>query len=154
MRVLFYGNCGNMNLRMASWMREFGIDCTLYIPEKTLNLRSDPRWFSQDFFDHYPDWIKVIERKYINAIVPEKEVRVAQSEYDIIFTTGLHIISALALKIPVVFLPVGSDLSKAPFGLMDMDKMHFMVYQKRLKKLEHVITHVDNVNDASQKTSY
>ena len=113
---------------------------------------------------NYPDWIREFEdtsldslkslrwvlskiwfylrhkNVYFSDLGPQEWLLKEAESYDIVIASGRFIISALMFRTPVVFKPVGGDLSHLPF-ISDSFKDGFIsyLYRSRIHKVSRII---------------
>jgi len=61
MKVMFYGNAGNIGFRMVKWLRAKGHQAVLFIPRGETHERSLPEWEDPSLKSNYPEWIHEFE---------------------------------------------------------------------------------------------
>ena len=167
MRVLFYGNNGNIGFRITQWLRSKGIDAHLFISRKENNPRSFPEWENPELKENYPEWMHLYDtprfmptklffdniKDFAKGLVfifslhrlkrfkPRKSLRKKADSYDIILTTGTHIVEILYVDKPVIFLPIGRDMTQVPFQSESFQKELFSyLYRQRIGRVEKIIT--------------
>lgn len=145
MRVLFYGNQGNIGLRITRWLRARGIDAVLFLQNNYHNSRSKPEWEDPSLLRNYPSWIRKFNRRFYNRMLPEWQVLKEGNKRDIVITTGSYVINALVLNKPVVYIPVGSDLTQLPFSTASLRaEFASYIYRRRIKKVDRILTVQDD----------
>jgi glycosyltransferase involved in cell wall biosynthesis len=141
MKVLFIGNLGNTGYRFVKWLRERGEQAVLALPENIKHERSLPEWEDPFLKRNYPEWIITYKEKKVPFLFPNKTLRRLSQNFDLILTTGKYIVPVMRLNKPIVFLPVGGDLTRIPFEndtLMQI--VHASLYRKRIKRVTRIIT--------------
>ncbi len=149
-RVLFYGNKGNAGLRLATWVRQEGIDARLLVPREIRSDRSRPEWQDPSLGEGLPPWIERYRRlKYVHWLVPPRKARSMARRASVVVTTGRLIVGALALDAPVVFFPMGGELTYFPF---QRDLLHYpvsLLYRRRISRVSRIVSAQENIRQAA-----
>jgi len=141
MRILFIGNLGNTGYRFVKWLRNRQQDAVLVLPGNIRHERSLPEWEDPEIKDNYPEWIIQYRERKLPFLIPNKKLRSLSRKFDLILTTGKYIVPVMRLKKPIVFLPVGGDLTRIPFENDTlMQVIHASLYRKRIKRVNRIIT--------------
>jgi glycosyltransferase involved in cell wall biosynthesis len=141
MRVLFYGNQGNHGYRFVKALRAKGINAVLFMQENSVNNRSRPEWEDLSLKGNYPSWIQTFKSGWgYNLALPERKVVKASKECDVVITAGRYVVSALALKKPLVFLSVGGDLTQLPFATTMRAQWQAFIYRRRIRTISRIVT--------------
>ena len=141
MKVLFVGNLGNTGYRFVRWFLEYGVDATLLLPENFNHPRSHPQWEEPSLEGHYPGWIKPFREYRFPYLFVNRKIRKMARRYDVILTAGFHVLPVLSLDKPVIFLPVGRDLTQMPFWSDTwINEMHSYLYRKRIHRVKRILT--------------
>jgi glycosyltransferase involved in cell wall biosynthesis len=141
MRILFVGNLGNTGYRFVKWLRQNEQEACLTFPSNIKHERSFPEWEDPRLQSNYPEWIIPYTEKKFPFLFINRELRSIASRFDIVLTTGKYIVPALALNKPVVFLPVGGDLTRIPFeNETTLQVIHSHIYRSRFKKVKRILT--------------
>jgi len=166
MRVLFYGNSGNIGFRITQWLREVGIDAHLFISVGETNSRSLPEWENPELENNYPAWISVYKpprfspsillftsikefarglfffRKLhrLTRFKPTSKVLKQSKNFDIVLTTGTNVIEAMHFSKPVIYIPVGKDITQVPFLSGSFrEELFSYLYRQRIKNISSII---------------
>ena len=135
------GNLGNTGYRFVRWLIECGVDATLLYPENFHHSRSHPQWEDPALKQHRPDWISTFRDGRFPYLFLNRKIKKMARSYDLILTTGFHVLPVLTLPKPVVFLPVGRDLTQMPFWCNTLvNELHGWLYRKRIKKVTRIVT--------------
>ena len=141
MKALFLGNQGNRGYRIVRWLRERDIDAVLCFDPSKCSSRSLPEWEDSHLKGCYPDWIKTVAFfPFLHLFEPGWRVRKLSKGFDVVLTAGNAVIPALNLGKPVVFFPVGSDITELPY--LSETFIHgylSYVYRRRIKKISRII---------------
>ncbi|HKL38767.1 MAG TPA: glycosyltransferase [Bacteroidales bacterium] len=141
MRVLFVGNQGNTGYRFVRWLVEYGVDATLLYPENFNHPRSHPQWEDPRLEGHHPGWIQTFREYRFPYLFVNRKIRKMARSYDLILTTGFHVLPVLTLDKPVIFLPVGRDLAQMPFWSDTwINEIHSYLYRKRIPRVKRILT--------------
>jgi glycosyltransferase involved in cell wall biosynthesis len=141
MRILFFGNQGNTGYRFGRWLREAGYEVKLLIPDNLKYERSYPEWEDPALKDQYPEWIQIYRENRYPYLFLNAFVRKTARDYDLVMVTGFHILPLLKLDKPLVFLPVGADLSQMPFWTGRwVEELEAWLYRRRIGKLSLILT--------------
>jgi len=128
-------------------------------------LKALPEWDNPSLAGNYPSWVyefyqrekgsqkllhKISKSKFLPIFIIEKinkrdffppeEIKKISRNYDLVFTSGKNIISALNFDIPVVFRSLGSDMARLPFscGNLYQEALSYTL-RKRIKKISCII---------------
>ncbi|MCF8335412.1 MAG: glycosyltransferase [Bacteroidales bacterium] len=141
MRVLFVGNQGNTGYRMVKWLLDTGVDAKLIIPYNSGRERSLPEWEDPSLENNYPEWILTYRENRYPYLFLNSSLRKTARHYDLVLVTGFHVLPALKLRKPLIFLPVGRDLSQMPFWSGKLvDELQSWLYRSRVKNLSLILT--------------
>lgn len=151
-RILFYGNKGNAGLRLASWVRRVGHEATLLVPRRITHDRSRPEWQNPSLAESYPPWIeRYRSRRWLDWLVPPRAARSEARRADVVVTTGQEVVGALALDVPIVFFPMGSEIIELPFRWTVRSWPRTLVYRHRLKRVSRVLSAQENVHETARR---
>lgn len=151
-RVLFYGNQGNAGFRLASWLRETGIDARLLLHRDVRSQRSRPEWQDPALREGYPPWIERYRRlKYVHWLVPPRKARAMAREATVVVTTGRVVVGALALDGPVVFFPMGGEFTRFPFQKDLLHRPVAALYRRRLRRVRRILSAQENVHETARR---
>jgi len=141
MRILFVGNQGNTGYRFVKWLISEGVDARLIFPSNFRHERSLPEWENPALEGSYPNWIMTYRESRYPYLIPNRRLKEEARHYDLILTTGFHILPALSLKKPVVLMPVGRELSQMPFWSDRLvHELHSYLYRKRANRISLILT--------------
>ncbi len=150
MKILYFGNSGNLGYQYCRWLRESGVDATLALQDRH-HEKSKPEWVDPAIKDNYPDWIVVFSRHSLGYLYPPEAVNRLAERADIVLTSGENILPALVLGKPVVFIPEGSDISRYPFERYSLKRwLRSFVYRKRIRNVSAILTAQDNCVEAAE----
>lgn len=88
-RILFWGNQGNVNYRLASYLRRCNVECELVNLHKKMNARSNPSFVDPNFSLETSPWFRVCQGPFDAAFFQEIE-----RNFDLVFASGHRGISA------------------------------------------------------------
>jgi len=139
MKILLYGNQDNGGYRLGKWLKSRGHTVKLLLPVQSKH-RSLPEWEDSELINGYPDWIEKWRIKKLHYFsLPSKLLRMV-SEYDLVFSRGQALVSALLLNKPVFFIPSGSDITQVPFACNSLrDEVISFLYRRRIKRVRKII---------------
>jgi len=167
MRILFYGN-QLKHYYYAKWLRRRGHVCTLYLLDKN-DPYEVPEWDDPELKGNYPHWIKehyqpvrkIFNRcirgitnlkigKYIPLPILEfinrdfhlpRKIKKISKDYDLVFTSrDNNIVPALEFDIPIVFMPIGCDITQIPFKCSNMfEEVKSYIYRKKIHKVKRIL---------------
>jgi len=141
MRILFVGNQGNTGYRFVKWLISEGVDARLIFPAHNGHERSMPEWENPALKGSYPEWMMTYRESRYPYLIPHRRLKKEARHYDLILTTGFHILPVLSLKKPVVLLPVGRELSQMPFWSHRLVyELHSYLYRKRAGRIRLILT--------------
>ena len=140
-RILFFGNTGNIGFRFSTWLRKKGYEVNLFYPKDFKHERSLPEWENPLLKDCYPDWIRFSKKSRFPFFMPSLALKKKSNSFDVILTTGEFVIPALCLKKPVIFIPVGGDLTELPFLFNNFkNSIRSLIYKRRIKSVNRILT--------------
>jgi len=143
MRVLVYGNQGNLGYRLVRWLRQRDVEAVLYLDAKGQHQRSRPEWEDPELRNGYPDYIRTYRRRpgILGKLYPPRCVARAAKNVDAVISSGYYVIGALTLPKPVIFIPVGGDLTQIPFrAKKPQDIPVVCAYWKRIRNVARILT--------------
>src|SRR6056297_2121730 len=167
MRVLFYGNNGNIGFRITQWLREKGIDAQLFISQDEVSSRNLPEWEDPALKNNYPDWIHVYKSPRFSPTLllhssfyeflkglfffrkmhrlknykPAKSVLKQIDKHDIVITTGTNVVEVLYSSKPIIYIPIGRDITQVPFSADSFrDELFSYLYRHRIKRISSIIS--------------
>jgi len=122
--ILFYGNTDNLGFRVTKALRTGGFNAhlLLYTDVKMLTSSSDrslPEFANPQYNNNYPEWVHTCKRSFLDDffITFAAKKIVDKVNPAIILTSGNCVVPAVKTKLPVIFIPGGSDITKIPFGI-------------------------------------
>jgi glycosyltransferase involved in cell wall biosynthesis len=141
MKILFYGNQDNTGYRLARWLRHKGHRTQLVLRAQAVDARSRLEWEDQALEGNYPRWAETFVYRKWHRLWPPRQVAEKVAQHDVLLTSGFHIVPALTLDMPVVFKPVGYDLTQMPFKSDRLrDELLSFVYRRRIRRVARILT--------------
>lgn len=125
MRVALVGNQGNNAYRICKWLREDGVDATLYLLDGESPQRSFPWLVDRDIETNRPPWIRElhgnprqgrVQWRELRRARPTPETIAVEADHDVILTAGFHglFLAPAFRRRPVVHLSLGSEVTDLP----------------------------------------
>lgn len=151
MRVLVYGNQGNLGIRFAEWLQGAGLEARLFMPRETSHDRSRPVWRSGQSVERLPVRAHTYRERFFHRYVAPRAVAEAARTHDVVLTSGKEIVPALGLDAPVVFNPVGADITKLPFTPAVHLFPQALLYRRRIHRVARITVVQENCRQAARR---
>jgi glycosyltransferase involved in cell wall biosynthesis len=143
MRIKMYGGALTISYNIAKFLKERGIDVTLYVDADSEFPSYNISWEDEDLKKGYPPWVKQVDVRLNRIMAPganEKSFLKELSDCDLLHMHGEGALWASFTDRPYLYQSYGYDLDQMPFKFNDLRAIVLaQLCRRAVKKSDFII---------------